>query len=291
MRYRTALATLLSAFVLYFLVAACVLHFGLSRVLFPKTSSLNVPPAVATTTIRAKSGNELLVRRYGRGSAGCVVFFPGQHGAAASYDFTGYISAGLSVFSLAYPGQDGTRGRAELSEIQMLVGEALAAVGMTCHSRQTVFVGVSLGSMLAAYASQSTSPAGLVLVSTTPSLSAAVRVRLRSRFYLAALSVLPLSALVPYDYSLADSIGHTPGLSVVIFQGTKDDQTPLALLRDVVSRGRMKLVEIPGGTHATTFALSLRAQVSAVQGMFAAHRADDCRSLPLEHPYSPCRTE
>jgi alpha-beta hydrolase superfamily lysophospholipase len=271
MKIRTGFAISLSAVLLYFGVAACSLRFGLSHLLFPRTSGTHVLPAEATTAVRNKSGNELLVRRYGRGSMGCVVFFPGQHGAAASYDFTAYISAGLSVFSLAYPGQDGALGRAELGEIQTLVGEVLAAVGKTCQITQTVFVGVSLGSMLAAYATQSVRPAGLVLLSAAPSLSAAVRVRLRSRLYLAPLSLLPLSALVPYDYSLADSIGRTPSLPVVIFQGTEDEQTPLVLLRDVASVGQMKLIEVPGGTHSTTFALSRAAQVSTILGMLAAH--------------------
>jgi alpha-beta hydrolase superfamily lysophospholipase len=271
MSYRIGAALLLSAVLVYFAVAAYSLHFGLSRILFPQTSSVNVRPAEVTVSVKAKSGNELLIRRYGSGKAGCVMFFPGQHGAAASYDFTDYVSAGLVVLSLAYPGQDGARGRAELVEIETLVSKAAAAIGDICPPSRTVFVGVSLGSMLAAYASRSVRPAGLVLLSAAPSLSAAVRVRLKSRFYLAPLAVLPLSVLVPYDYSLEDSVGRPHDLPVMILQGTKDEQTPVDLLRDDVSGSQMKLIEVPGGTHSTTFALSRAAQVSAVLRMLATH--------------------
>jgi pimeloyl-ACP methyl ester carboxylesterase len=271
MNHRIVAALVLGAVLLYFVAAACSLHFGLSRILFPRTSSVNVRTTEATVSVEAKSGNQLLVRRYGSGNAGCVVFFPGQHGAVGSYDFTGYESAGVAVLSLAYPGQDGARGRAELVEIEALVSKAIAGAGDICPPNRTVFVGVSLGSMLAAYATRTVRPAGLVLLSAAPSLSAAVRVRLKSRFYLAPLSLLPLSALVPYDYSLLDSIGRIRDLPAVIFQGTKDEQTPIDLLRIVVSGSQMKLIEVPGGTHSTTFALSQAAQVSAVLGMLATH--------------------
>ena len=167
-RYRTIVSLLLGAVALYFGAASYVLHFQMNRILFPGTSSFQGPAAEATSRFQSKAGNELLVRRYGPANVGCVVFFPGQHGAAAAYSFTDYTDAGLAVFSLAYPGQDGASGRTDLDEIEGLVGEAIAAVRSECPSTRTVFVGVSLGAMLATYASRDAHPAGLVLTSAAP---------------------------------------------------------------------------------------------------------------------------
>jgi hypothetical protein len=249
---------------LYFAVGVCTLRFGLDGILFPRTAAGESSVATATTSFKSPSGNELLVRQYGRANAGCVVFFPGQHGANPSYDFTNHVSAGLAVFFLAYPGQDGAAGRTHLDEIEQLVGMALTEVSKACTPSRVVFVGVSLGSVLATYASHSMKPAGLVLSSTAPSLSSAIRVRLRSHWFSVPLSWLPLSDLVPHDYSLAEGLGHWPDARVVIFQGTDDVQTPIELLqRPGVLPGDARLVSIPGGTHSTTFALSRHAQLSA----------------------------
>jgi surfactin synthase thioesterase subunit len=106
-----------------------------------------------------------------------VVFYPGQHGATATYSFANYTTAGLAVFAMACPGQDGASGRTELSKIEGLVDHAVATVANSCSLDRTVFIGVSLGAMLAAYASHSTQPAGVVLLSAAPSLSSAIRFR------------------------------------------------------------------------------------------------------------------
>jgi len=197
-----------------------------------------------------------------------VVFFPGQHGATAGYSFANYTAAGLAVFAIAYPGQDGASGRTELSEIEDLVDRAIATVGNTCSLNRTVFVGVSLGAMLAAYASRSTKPAGLVLLSAAPSLSVAIRVRLRSHWALAPLSLLPLRTLLTHDYSLVESLRQSPSNQVVIFQGTHDEQTPIELLHgpDVLLTS-VRLIGVPGGTHSTTFVLSQKAQLSTILKM------------------------
>lgn len=197
-----------------------------------------------------------------------MVFFPGQHGATATYSLANYTAAGLAVFALAYPGQDGASGRTELSEIESLVGQAIVTVENTCPLNRTVFVGVSLGAMLAAYASHSTRPAGLVLLSAAPSLSSAIRIRLRSHWALAPLSLLPLPTLLTHDYSLVESLGQPASTQVVIFQGTRDDQTPIRLLQspDILSVG-VRVTGVPGGTHSTTFVLSQKAQLATILKM------------------------
>lgn len=266
--YRKMVLLLLSAIGLCYAVVAYGLRFEISRFLFPRTAAFTGSPAEATFRIKSRSGNELLLRRYGQARVGCVVFFPGQHGATAPYSFAPYISAGLAVFAIAYPGQDGASGRTELSEIEGLVGHAIATVGNTCPLDRTVFVGVSLGAMLAAYASHSTEPAGLVLLSAAPSLSSAIRTRLRANWGLAPLSLLPLSRLLTHDYSLGESLKEPSSAQVVIFQGTNDNQTPIELLYrpDILSTGA-HVIGVPGGTHSTTFALSQKAQVATILKM------------------------
>ncbi len=274
--YRMILLLFAGAVVLYFAVASCGLHFMLDRLLFPRTAIFSGPTADATTAFRSASGNELLVRRYGRVNTGCIVFFPGQHGATASYTFTNYASAGVAVFLLAYPGQDGASGRSELQKIEHLVGEAVTRVVDECPPDRMVFVGVSLGAMLATYASQSLKPAGLVLSSVAPSLSSAIRVRLRAHFHSLPLGWLPLPDLLPHDYSLAEGLAHWPGARVTIFQGTRDEQTPLELLRSSgIIRNEVRLVGVPGGTHSTTFVLSRDAQLSTVLEMIRSARNSD----------------
>jgi len=266
--HRKIVALFVSAIVLYFAVPACVLHFEIGRFLFPQTSAFTGRTAQASFSIKSRAGNELLVRRYGQAKVGCVVFFPGQHGATAAYDFANYTDAGLAVFSMAYPGQDGASGRTEPDEIMGLVGRALGTVANTCPSDRTVIAGVSLGSMLAAYASRSTTPAGLVLVSAAPSLSAAIRIRFRSHWALAPLNLLPVSKLLEHDYSLVQNFRSPPTMPVVIFQGTHDVQTPIELLHTPeMLRAGVRIIAMPGATHSTTFTMSKKAQLATILWM------------------------
>jgi hypothetical protein len=262
--YLIGIAVQLGTAALCLAVTSYALHFELDRILFPSTPNFKGPVAHATLSYKSASGNELLARRYGTAKVGCVVFFPGQHGANASYDFANHVAAGLAVYFLAYPGQDGAAGRTQLREILDLIGEAVTNASNECSLRRTVFVGASLGSMLAVYASRTVKPAGLVLSSTAPSLSAAIRVRLRSHWISAPLSWLPLSSIVTHDYSLAEGLAGWPDARVVIFQGTDDGKTPIGLLQNsgVIPVG-VRLLSIPGGTHSTTFALSQDAQLSS----------------------------
>jgi hypothetical protein len=283
LRARRAILLLAGCMALYFAAAACVLHFGMDRVLFPRTTAFKGPAAATTASFQGKSGNELLVRRYGQAQVGCVVFFPGQHGVLPSYSFNSHVAAGLAVFVIAYPGQDGASGRADLAEIEHLVGEAVAAVLVECQPGRTVFVGVSLGSMLAAYASQPLAPAGLVLVSAAPALSSAIRVRLRSHLVSAPLGWLPLSRLVPHDYSLQESLGRLRGTRVVVFQGTQDAQTPIEHLRSAgIFRNEVRLVGVAGGTHSTTFVLSREAQLATVLALIRGQAVCEPAMLALK---------
>ncbi len=271
-RLGTALTVILVACGLYFGAAALLLRFGMDRILFPAVQGFSGPPADTTVSVSGQSAGEMLIRRYGQARVGCVVFFPGQHGASAGYSFANYTAAGLAVYSFAYPGQDGAAGRTQPDDIERLVAAAVRGIGESCPLDSTVYVGVSLGSMLAVNAAQSSHPAGLVLVSAAPSLSAAIRVRLESRLVLRPITWLPVSRLLHRDYSLAEGLAKSPDLPVVIFQGTQDDQAPIKLLQDSgVAKESVRLVAVPGAGHSTAFDLSVAAQVSEILAMLKTH--------------------
>jgi alpha-beta hydrolase superfamily lysophospholipase len=253
----------------YFAGGAWLMRYRLEPLLFPRIS-LPRTAAIKVRSITGEHGNSLLVRKYGNPSVGCVVFFPGQHGNIAAYEsdlFPAFTAQGLAVLAISYPGQNGAAGRANLSEIPALIQRAVAELGGECPSSRTVFYGRSLGSMLAAYSASRSVPAGLILESAAPSLSAALRVQLASRWYLKPLVLLPISKLLAHDYSLPEALLKAPALPVVLFQGTADTQTPLKLLEDIKLPSNLLLVPVAGGTHSTTFVLARRQLVATALSM------------------------
>jgi alpha-beta hydrolase superfamily lysophospholipase len=257
--------------VLYLSAAAYVLRFQIDRLLFPHVPATGSSTAQVTHPVTGRSGNVMLVRGYGAPQLGCLVFFPGQHGGISAYEkslFPHFVANGIAVFALAYPGQDGAPGRSELAEVQELVQKALSVVGQTCPLRKTVFVGRSLGAMLAAYAAGLAHPAGLVLEATAPSLSSAVMVRLHSRWYLWPIAQLPVARLLAHDYTLGEGLPASAPFPVVVFQGTADEQTPITSLRaaGALPTGA-RVVAVDGGTHANTYLLAIEPYVQAVLRM------------------------
>jgi alpha-beta hydrolase superfamily lysophospholipase len=256
----------LAGIALYFATGVWVLRFAMAGLLFPHTPDYGGPSPDSIERVESEEGNELLIRRFGKAHIGCVVFFPGQHGYAAKYDPGPYTEAGLEVLLLAYPGQDGASGSATLANIEDLARRAVGRATESCPANRVVLLGVSLGAMLAAYAGHGVELSGLVLVAAAPSLSGAISVRLASRWYLAPLGILPLSRILPHDYSLTESLVKGPVGGVVIFQGTDDEQTPISALSDEFSSSNgIRVVRVPGGTHSTTFAASREAQISTIK--------------------------
>lgn len=222
-------------------------------------------------------GNELLLRRYGRARTGCAIFFPGQHGERAAYRLTLFrmlVDAGVSVFAVSYPGQDGAAGSASLDEIPALSRRAVVVVTQQCGPLRTVVLGRSLGSMVAVYAAQGTAPAGIVLDSAAPSLSAAISARIRSRWYLRPLALLPVNTLLSREYSLADGLARSPMVHVVVFQGTADRRTPLLdLERAGLPPSNVRIVAVAQATHANTYWLAQNAYVNAVLAFITGQRS------------------
>jgi hypothetical protein len=141
-----------------------------------------------------------------------------------------------------------------------------------CPEGKVVLLGVSLGATLAARSTSADAVAGMVLVSAGASLSSVVRTRLKSKWYLAPLTVLPVEGILQNDYALMESL--LPSNPIVIFQGSADSQTPISGLRHSLgSEARRAIVQVDGGTHSTTFVLSRAAQLSAISRMLRGYTA------------------
>lgn len=262
---RWILGVVLAGIALYFAIGIGTFQFGMARLLFPRTPDFRGPTPDSVDQVTSRAGNELLIRRYGEARLGCIVFFPGQHGYLPNYDVRPYTAAGVQVLLLAYPGQDGATGTPSLSEIEELASGAVRIAHNSCPDKKVALLGVSLGAMLAAYSNRSSQTDGLVLIAAAPSLSVAIRNRLKSVWYMVPLSVLPVSRLVPYDYTLVEGLENLPTGGAVSFQGTDDAQTPVADLAHESSLvDELRIVQVPGGTHSTTFSMSQDAQIATI---------------------------
>jgi pimeloyl-ACP methyl ester carboxylesterase len=174
----------------------------------------------------------------------------------------------LRVYLIAYPGQFGSDSAAPLGELRSLAGAAIEQVARECSSPKLVIVGRSLGSMIAAYAAQRGHAAGLVLESTSPRFSTFLRTNLRARWYLWPLVLLPVQRLLKEDYSLNAALTgiHRP---VVIFQGTKDELTPISDLATESFPQNVKVISVENATHSNTFSLALPQYVATILDMLS----------------------
>jgi hypothetical protein len=99
-----------------------------------------------------------------------------------------------------------------------------------------------------------------------------VRTRLKSKWYLAPLTALPVEGILRNNYALRESL--LPGIPIVIFQGSADSQTPISeLSRSLGPESRRLILQVDGGTHSTTFVLSRAAQLSAISRLMRGYTA------------------
>lgn len=253
------------------IAAAGLLRLALDRLLFPPVPLQPVSQAPAEAfRLAGHDGAAMVVSRFDRtvssAGQGCVVFFPGHDGGLARYArdlFPDLERAGLVVYAVAYPGQDGAPGPARMADVRALAATAVAKVVASCGRTRTVVAGRSLGAMIAAYACADSSPAGLVLESTAPSLSAGIRGALREHWFLRPLALLPMGWILVHDFSLAEALPSR--LHVAIFQGSADTRTPLEDLS--VDAVQAPIVVVEGGTHADTLLRAKPAMIATMLGM------------------------
>ena len=257
-----------------FATAACLLRFDLDRLLFARTAPrVSFEASPQAFRVSGHDGAAMIVRRFDRvvttPRQGCVVFFPGHQGGADRYASDLYPDlekAGLVVYAIAYPGQDGAPGPARMDDVQALAVAAVSTVVATCGRNHTVVAGRSLGAMVAAYAAGAVLPAGLVMESASPSLSAGIRGALRERWFLRPLAVLPIERIVEHDFSIAEAI--PAQLHVAVFQGSADTRTPLADFQsEAGGPERLPIMEVAGGTHTDTLQRAKPAMIATMLGM------------------------
>jgi pimeloyl-ACP methyl ester carboxylesterase len=221
----------------------------------------------------------MLIREYGTGRLGCVVFFPGQHGGAATYEgnlFPLLVAQGVRVFAASYPGQDGAPGRASIAEVNILASKAVALVTSHCGSKHTIVLGRSLGTMVAAYSIGHNPVAGLILISAAPSLSSAINVYVRSHWYLYPFRIIRIRSLMHRDYSLTQALRSSAAVPVLVFQGTQDQQTPLEPLRSEFPLPRWaRIIAVPGGTHQDTYLVASEAIMAAVKSFLRSSKPNN----------------
>lgn len=268
MKIRSILSIGVAFSLIYFVCGIYVLRYQLDSLLFPQSS-----PSITTTAPVfqriSSNGNVMLIRKYGIARVGCVLFFPGQHGSSIAYEtdlFPVFTSQGVAVLAVAYPGQDGAPGRANLQEVQTLASRAVVTARTACAGHNVVIYGRSLGSMVAAYSADKQHPAGLILEGAAPSLSSAIQLKLESHWYLAPLTLLPISRLLTHDYSLGEAMTSSPDVPTIAFQGTSDGQTPLLALKSIALPKNIQLIAVPGGTHSSTYVV---ARVQIVQDVMS----------------------
>ena len=266
---------LLALAVLYFGGAALLLRLDLDAILFPRTRA--PVPVVARDLVEdfrvpGNDGEALVVRRFGSGAAGCVLWFPAGHGGVernARELFEDVTRAGLVVYAVAWPGQDGAPGRVRWEPLHALAARAATGVIARCGAPRTVIAGEGIGGLVAALATSTLMqrPAGLVLETVSPTFAAAVRAHLREHASTRALALLPLEQLLPHDEVLADAIG--ADLHAVAFQGTADAQAPVAELRPgAAPQGeRPAVIAVQEGTHADTRARAKAAMIATALDM------------------------
>lgn len=274
-----AAVSMLVVAALGFAIFACLVRYRLDRLLFPEVSGFSTATVVATISAEPTTSSRMLVRAYGTDRVGCVVFFPGQHGGVATYERTLFpllVAQGVRVFAASYPGQDGAPGRASIAQVNILASQAVAFVTSRCRSEHTIVLGRSLGAMVAAYAAGHNPVAGLILVSAAPSLSSAIDVHVRSHWYLYPFRMLRAQFLLHRDYSLAQALNSSAALPVIVFQGTKDQQTPLEPLRSEFPLPRCaRIITVSSGTHEDTYIIASGAIMAAVKSFLHLNKPNN----------------
>jgi Alpha/beta hydrolase family len=251
------------AVVAYFFVPALLLRFALDRFVFPLVDS-GVTHEDRVIDVPLGADRSIRIREYGgRELPHCVIFFPGQHGGISTYEqtlFPNIETLGITVYALSYPGQDGARGRSYGAGLIQNVDTALATINheTSCQPGNAVFVGRSLGSVVALLAAQRVRPKGLLLDGVPSTLTTAIKAALRRHIATRPWTLLPVQSLVKNDFQLLPVIHALRPIPIVIFQGMEDQVTPFAETQStVVGQDNVQFFAIPGATHTHAYLLSM----------------------------------
>jgi hypothetical protein len=284
---RASIIGLLLVVCTYYLAAIYILRFSLDEFVLPPTddNDIKLPPPYLLVS---NSGNELLIRRYGNTKNRCVIFFPGQHGGIARYQsdlFPSLVRHGISVFAVSYPGQDGAKGHGRLSELPGLIETGLTRLESVCDARESVFIGRSLGSMVAVDQAVHWRPRGVVVDGISPSLADAIYTYMENHWYLRPACVLPIQKILRRHYVLGDALDELGSTKVIVFQGSSDVRTPLSLAkRAVAGRDNVRFVKVAGAAHSNSYLKAFSQYIGSVITLLDAKPNN-----PIKPPLSSLR--
>lgn len=123
------------------------------------------------------------------------------------------------MVAISYPGQDGARGDGDFENVQGLIQQALSRINQLYSIKDAIFVGRSLGSMVAVIAANKWHPRGLVLEGTSSALSDGIYSFMKSKWFLQPAILLPVKEIIKKDYSLSEGLTKLPNTKIAIFQG------------------------------------------------------------------------
>lgn len=242
----------------YFFTGALVLRFALPFLAIPAKPLSST--TLESTQISAGSVDmQMIARVYGESAMPCLFFFSGQHGGIARYEselVNSELSTLFTLIILSYPGQDGAKGRVKsFDEFANLTTQLVENSIKRLACSKIVYYGRSLGAIVAAHVASKASPTGLILESVPVSLSQTIENKLKTKWYLCPLHLLPIKRLIPQDFAVEDLLKTASVENIVIYQGKIDSITPLPDLKPIASRNNIDFVEVEQGTHYSTFAL------------------------------------
>ena len=155
-----------------------------------------------------------------------------------------------------------------MDQLPGLLLDALTKVNSICRIQGSVFLGRSLGSMVAAMQSSQWRPRGLVLEGTSPKLSDAIYTYMESLWSLRPTTVLPVSMILKEDYSLKMVLDNLVSTKVIIFQGSADSRTPLLPVKQLIAgRSDTELIEVKGATHANAYMKAMPDYIDKIEGL------------------------
>jgi predicted esterase len=253
----------LGAVALYLVVPIAGLRFYLNELIFigsPKT------PTCEDTKVSIFSGkNEETIRIYGSTkNNSCIVFFPGQHGGISRYEqelFPNFLDEGFTVYALSYPSYDGSKGKATLQNAANLSTQAIIKISeiSSCKIENMVFCGRSIGAVIALLSIKSEKPKGILLDSIAISLSRVLEHKIRSKWYLKPIGVIPIKNVLQYNIFARDLLKKANKVPISIFQGELDAcSNPHEVRKAVKDFSNVNVFSVMKGTHSNAHVLAGR---------------------------------
>lgn len=268
------------AIAFYFAVPMALIHWYLDSLIF-SSQSHDTTHESQYYDIAVGNNTSIIVRRYDGNGSTCVFFFPGQHGGIGTYERTLFPSLranGATVFSVSYPGQDGSGGQARLALLFDQVESAvrISALAANCNLNQSIFIGRSLGATVALLEAERIRPAGVVVDGLGANLAVVIRAWIDRHALLRGWQLLPIQRLLGgHLYPVAPMLAHLAAIPIAVFQGTADDVTPFSEAQAVVQgHANVTFHPVPGGHHDDSYLLARPKYLQILQSVTSARQTE-----------------